>query len=89
MEAAEAAAARGEACAETTILIGPDGGIQMFAESDWPLDSLACHHGARAAYRVSGRRGAVRVEAREGPRTCVLESASPAETARRLLGSRF
>jgi hypothetical protein len=89
MEAAESAAARGEGCPEMTILIGQDGSIQMFAESDWPLDSLAWHFGARAVYRVSERRGSVRVEAREGSRTCVMESASPAETARRLLGSRF
>jgi len=85
MEAAEAAAARGENCTEMTILIGQDGGIQMLAESDWPLDSLACHHGARAVYRVSERRGSVRVEGREGSRTCVMESRSPAETARLML----
>jgi hypothetical protein len=85
MEAAESAAARGENCTEMTILIGQDGGIQMFADSDWPLDSLAYHHGARAVYRVSERRGTVRVEAHAGSRTCVMESRSPAETARRML----
>jgi hypothetical protein len=85
METAEAAAARGETCTEITILIGQDGGIQMLAESDWPLDSLAYLHGAKAVYRVSERRGSVRVEAREGSRTCTMESRSPAETARRML----
>ena len=71
-----------------TILIGQDGAIRMFADSDWPLDSLAWHHGAKASYRVSERRGSVRVEGREGMRTCVLQSVTPAETARRLLGCR-
>lgn len=85
MEAAEAAAGRGESCTEMTILIGQDGAIQMFADSDWPLDSLVFHYGARAVYRVSERRGSVRVEGREGPRTCVMESRSPAETARLML----
>ena len=88
MEAAESASSRGETCSEMTILIGQDGAIRMIAESDWPLDSLASHHGARAAYRVSERRGAVRVEAREGLRTCTMESTPPAITARRLLGAR-
>ena len=54
LEAATAAAAQGERCTEMTILIGPDGSIRMCAESDWPLESLAREHGARAAYRVTG-----------------------------------
>lgn len=74
LDAAEAAAARGEACSEMTILIGQDGGIHMIANSDWPLDSLALHHGARAAYRVAERDGKLTVEAREGRRRCLLES---------------
>ncbi len=86
--AAESAAARGEVCSETTILIGQEGGIRILTESDWPLDSLVLHHGARTAYRVTERDGSVRVEGRQGPRSCVLESVSPARTARRLLGSR-
>ena len=74
LDAAEAAAARGETCSEMTILIGQDGGIHMIANSDWPLDSLAFHHGARAVYRVVERNGKLTVEAREGRRCCVLES---------------
>src|SRR6266567_4694260 len=62
MEAAESATARGEGGSGMTILIGQDDGIQMFAASDWPLDSLAWHHGAKAVYRVSERQGSVRVE---------------------------
>ena len=88
LEAAEAASAHGQTCSEMTILIGQDGAIHMFADSDWPLDSLAWHHGAKSSYRVSERRGSMCVEGREGPRTCVIESVTPAETARRLLGCR-
>jgi hypothetical protein len=85
LEAAEAASARGEICTEMTILITQDGGIHMLADSSWPLESLADHHGARAAYRVREQHGALRVDAREGTRTCRMESISPAETARRML----
>ena len=49
----------------------------MISDSDWPLDSLLREHGAASAYRVSGNRGAVRVEGREGTRRCVLESVNP------------
>jgi hypothetical protein len=86
LEAAESAALRGEACSEMTILIGDDGAIRLLASSDWPLDSLAWHHGSRAVYRVSGRRGAVRVEGRAGARTCVMESARGAVAAGILRG---
>jgi hypothetical protein len=87
LDAAAAATSHGETCSEMTILIGQEGGIHMLADSDWPLDSLALHHGARSAYRVSGNGGAVRVEGREGGQRCLLESASPARTARLLLGA--
>jgi hypothetical protein len=69
-----------------TILIGPQGAIHMIADSDWPLDSLTWHHGARTAYRVSEQSGSVRVEGREGSRTCVMESMKPMQVARFLLG---
>ena len=87
MDAAESASNHGETCSEMTILIGQEGGIHMVADSDWPLDSLIWHHGAQTAYRVSHRLGSVRVEGREGTRTCVLESAKPARIARMLLGA--
>ena len=87
LDAAESATACGQACSDLTVLIKHDGGIHILADSDWPLDSLAWHHGAKMAYRVSQRRGSVRVEGREGSRTCVLESASPRQVARILLGS--
>ena len=70
-----------------TVLIGPDNGIRMIADSDWPLDSLALERGAKSAFRViRERNGRVRVEGREGSRRCVMESLSPAGTARLLLG---
>lgn len=74
-------------CSNTTILIGQDGQIHMIADSDWPLDSLALHHGAKRAYRVSEYQGSVRVDGREGNRTCVMESARPSQIARFLLGN--
>ena len=76
MDAALAALERGEDCQEMTVLIGRDGGIQMCADSDWPLDSLMLDRGARTGYRVSPRRSSVRVEGREGMRRCVLEGST-------------
>jgi len=57
----------------------------MVADSDWPLDSLQAHHGARMAYRVSQRASIVRVEGRAGSRTCLFETAKPERAARLLL----
>ncbi len=71
------AAVAGPAVAEMTVLIGHDGAIQLCADSDWPLDSLARERGAKSAYRVRTVRDGVRVEGREGWRTCVLESRRP------------
>jgi len=62
---------------EITVLIWNDGAIELYANSDWPLESLARERGARSAYRVSSHRGSVRVEGREGLRTCILESRQP------------
>jgi hypothetical protein len=85
MNILEAAEASGSS-SNMTILIGNDGHIKMFADSDWPLDSLSWHHGAKTAYRVSEQSGSVRVEGREGMRTCLMESARPMQVARFLLG---
>jgi hypothetical protein len=84
MNILEAAESAGSA-SHTTILIGHDGQIKMFADSDWPLDSLSWHHGAKTAYRVTEQNGSVTVEGREGPRTCLMESVKPAQIARFLL----
>ena len=87
LDAAESASTSGATCSEMTILIGSDGAIRMVADSDWPLDSLASHHGAQTAYRVTEHSGSVRVEGREGRKTCLLESAKPAQVARFLLAA--
>jgi hypothetical protein len=76
MDGALEAVNRGENCQEITILIGRDGEIQMCADSDWPLDTLMLDRGARTGYRVSPRRGSVRVEGREGMRRCLLEGST-------------
>jgi hypothetical protein len=86
LDAAESASRSGQTCTEMTILIGPEGHIRMVADSDWPLESLARHHGAQSAYRVSEETGRIRVEGRDGMRRCLLESSSPARIARLLLG---
>jgi hypothetical protein len=85
LDAAESATRHGQACSEMTILIGPEGNIRMVADSDWPLDSLARHHGAQSAYRVSADTGHIRVEGRDGMRRCLLESVAPSRIARLLL----
>ena len=60
-----------------TVLIGADGALQLCADSDWPLESLARERGAEAAYRVTTQGAAVRVEGRHGLHTCLLESRRP------------
>ena len=85
-EAAESAQRSGQQVSDTTVLIGPDGAIEMLAGSDWPLDRLAAERGAARAYRVGESGGRVHVEARSGSRTCHLESESPKFVARHLLG---
>ena len=68
-----------------TLLVRADGSVHMLSECDWPLDSLLRHHGARAAYRVRHERDFVRVEGREGTKTCILEAPHPARAAQSLL----
>jgi hypothetical protein len=68
-----------------TILMGVEGGIRMLADSDWPLASLAAHHGASAVYRVHHTQGTVTVDGRSGGRTCHLAGEPPAAIARHLL----
>jgi hypothetical protein len=87
LAAAESAVQSGHTPSDMTILITPEGGIRMIADSDWPLDSLQMHHGAKAAYRVSQSAAHVRVEGRAGSRTCLFETAKP-EWAARLLRQR-
>jgi hypothetical protein len=80
-EAAESASRAGQAASDLTILIGTEGGIQMVADSDWPLDRLLAHRGAQMAYRVGERNGTVRLDGRSGWQTCRLETAPRAREA--------
>ena len=86
LQAAESAAGSGNTPSDLTILITSEGAIRMIADSDWSLDSLQAHHGARMVYRVSGNHSKVRVEGRAGSRTCLFETAKPGRAARLLLG---
>jgi hypothetical protein len=86
LDAAECAVQSGHTPSHLTILVGCEGGIRMIADSDWPLDSLQAHHGATMAYRVSQAHEKVRVEGREGVRTCVFESPAAPSAARLILG---
>lgn len=87
LDAAESAVESGHTPTDMTILITAEGGIHMVADSDWPLDSLQSHHGAKMAYRVSQDASHVRVEGRAGSRTCLFETAKPERAARLLLNS--
>lgn len=87
LEAAESAVQSGHTPTDMTILITAEGQIRMVADSDWPLDSLQTHHGAKMAYRVSQSASVVRVEGRADSRTCLFETAKPERAARLLLNS--
>ena len=87
LEAAESAVQSGQTPTDMTILITAEGGIRMVADSDWPLESLQLHHGAKMAYRVSQSAYVVRVEGRAGSRTCLFETEKPDRAARLLLNN--
>lgn len=70
-----------------TIFIGPEGGLEMIAGVDNPLDSLAWSRGARMAWQVKHLAGGVRVEGLAARERCRLEFESPRQTARMLLAT--
>lgn len=84
-DVAEHSVEAGYDLSDMTILIGPEGGIRLLADCDWPLDSLQVHSGARMVYRVSQQEKSVRLEGRAGSRTCLVETERPNGAARRLL----
>jgi len=87
-ETAQNAYWSGDAAQEMSILIAEDGSLRLcMSHSDWSLDSLRDHHGARVAYRVSRTDARVRVEGRAGSRTCLFEAAKPDGAARLLLAN--
>lgn len=75
----------GEA-SDWTIFIGPEGGLEMIAGVDNPLDSLAWSRGARMAWQVRHEDGGVYVEGCAARERCKLELAPPQRVARMLLG---
>ena len=87
LQAAENAALATSEPANMTILIGPEGGIHMLADSDWPLASLEAYHGARTLYRINQGQGRVSVDGRSGNQRCHLETEHPQAVARRLLAA--
>ena len=87
LDAAESAVQSGHTPTDMTILITAEGGIHMVADSDWPLDTLQLHHGAKMAYRVSQSASVVRVEGRADSRTCLFETVKPERAARLLLNN--
>ncbi|MFN3322929.1 MAG: hypothetical protein ACK5AZ_05495 [Bryobacteraceae bacterium] len=86
LDVAESAAEAGHTPSEITVLIGPDGRINLVADSDWDLGALLYERGSAMAYRVSSsREGAVRVEGRSGSQSCRIEAEPAGQVARRLL----
>jgi hypothetical protein len=63
---------------EFSVLVGCDGGIRMVFGSDWGLEPLRQHHGARAAYRVTRSAGSVALDGRSVGASCHLEATRPA-----------
>ena len=80
-EAAELASRAGQVPSDLTILIGAEGGIHMVADSDWPLDRLLEHRGARAAYRVGEQDGKVHLEGCSSSQSCRMETVTRAREA--------
>ena len=70
-----------------TILVSDSGHIHIVADNDWPLECVQAHHGARVAYRVRPLGRGIRVEGRDGARTCTFDSAPPQSAALALLAS--
>ena len=62
---------------DLSILVNREGGIHMIAGTDWQLESLRAHHGARAAYRVYRTNGCVRLEAHSATESCLLAAERP------------
>jgi len=70
-----------------TIFLGPEGGLEMIAGTDTPIDSLAWSRGARMAWQVRHLGGGVRVEGRAASERCQFELGAPQHAARVLLGN--
>lgn len=62
---------------DMAVLVDSNGGLRIVDSHDWSLSGLESHYGARTIYRIDRGAGRVRVEARSGSQSCVLESAVP------------
>jgi hypothetical protein len=74
LTAAEGAARAGSPSPAATFVISPEGGLQMLAAGDGPLDSLLLDRGAAMAYRVARRGGHIEVEGVAPGRRCLFTS---------------
>jgi hypothetical protein len=83
-----ATAAAGEPASDLAIVVQADGALHLMDATGWQLAALAAHTGAQTVYRVSRSAGRVRVEGRCGPRSCTLETDTPARQAAALLAAR-
>lgn len=78
-----------EGSGDVTVLINHEGSIRIVQGTDWSLEALQELHGAYLAYRVTGGEGgSVKLLAREGQRTCTMESGRK-NPAVRMLSSGF
>ena len=87
LEAAEAAMRSGAPSSTMTILIRPEGTLELVTDSESPLDTLQMERGAAMAYRVTQRNGRVRVEGRSGSQKCLFHSEDPKFAATRILAA--
>jgi hypothetical protein len=78
---AEVAQTKQSSEAVWTFMIGPEGGIEMVAGADEPLETAILSRGARAVWRVRRERGVVRVEGRMGKERCLIEQPLDPESA--------
>jgi len=77
----------GQDASDWTIFVGPEGGLEMIAGAETPLDSLTWSRGARMAWQLRHADGGIRVEGRSPFERCRLETEAPSRAAHMLLGS--
>jgi hypothetical protein len=87
LEAAENAMRSGATPTPMTILVRPEGTLEVLSDSDSPLDTLQMVRGAAMVYRINQQNGRVRVEGRAGSNTCIFETEKPVHAAQRALSA--
>ena len=87
LDTAVAASHAGAETSDWTFFVGPEGGLELIAGSETPLDSLTWSRGARMAWQLRHSPDGIHVEGRAGPERCHLEADSPNHSARAVLGS--